>query len=162
MPHTNKKKKRGDAQKRAEIVDDDGWTRVTTKSQSQNVLSSHVVSGGDYDPSNPPSREPLEKVQRDLRPLEAPSGASVESIKAGYEKLRKLWLASDSYQALQTALKTHLKAATKVEQCMLFGSGSFCGMRQGWIGRHEIALLQTAVFVSAVDIIGKFLAENYR
>lgn len=162
MPHTNKKKKRANAQKRTEIVDDDGWTRVTTKSQSHNILHSHLVSGGDYDPSKPPSKEPLELLQRSLEPLAAPSNASNGTIKTMYERLEKIWLASESYQALKRALQARLNTASKVERCILFGSGSFCGMRQGWIGRHEVAVLQTAVFISAVNLIGKFLAEKCR
>jgi beta-xylosidase len=162
MPHTSSRKKRNtiNSNKRAEVVDDEGWTRVTTKAQSNSGATSHVVSGRYYNPSNPSLKEPTESVPGPTEPLQAPPDATVEAVKVAYEKLRKMWLASDSYKDLHAAIDAHLNPARKLQHCLLFGSGSFCGMREGWIGRHDVALIQTAIFNSTVDIIGKPRAEE--
>lgn len=155
MPHTSSKKKRNDGRKRAEVTDDDGWTRVTTKFQANDCLEPHAVNGHDYSPSRNPSQEPYGHPIVTPGRLEAPPGASVKTITQNYEKAKKLWLASKSFTALQSALRSRLDPARKIRSCTIFGSGSFCGLRQGWIGRHEVALIQIAVFASAIEIIGK-------
>lgn len=155
MPHTSRRRKADNSRKRREVLDDEGWTRVTTKSRSSLAQETQAVIGGKYSPSRYPLREPVFPIAENLSKSEVPPGASLEGIKHRYHKVERLWLASDSYVELQTALRRYLETAHKVENCTLFGTGSYCGLSQGWIERHEVALVQTAAFVSVVDLIGK-------
>ena len=132
---------------------------MTTKRLSNIRLETHSVTGREYSPSRDPFKEPCVDSATDTSKSEVPSGASVEDIVQRYEKVRRLWLLSDSFAALQAALTRHLETARGIGNCTLFGAGSYCGLRQGWIERHEVALVQTAAFTSAVDFIGEFRNE---
>lgn len=156
MPHTSHRKKHGNDRKRTEVLDDEGWTRITTKRLSKMTPQSHNVTAREYSPSRDPVEEPYVDLVTLPAKCEVPFTASVADISQRYEKVKSLWLLSDSFTALQAALLRQLETASKIPTCALFGAGSYCGLRQGWIERHEVALVQTAVFTSAVDLIGKF------
>lgn len=129
---------------------------MTTKHQAKEMAEPHPVTGKGYDPSQKPVTDPYAHDTALPGRTEAPPGATVEAITQNYEKIKKLWLSSGPCAALQSSIRSHLPPTThRVQNCTLFGSGSYCGLRHGWIGRQEVALLQTAVFATAVDLIGK-------
>lgn len=156
MPHTNRKKKHGNDRKRTEVLDHEGWTRITTKGQCKMTPQSHTTAVLESSPSGDALKEPCLGLSTDSGKSELPSTASVADISQRYEKAKRFWLLSDSFTSLQAALGGHLETAPSIETCTLFGAGSYCGLRQGWIERHEVALVQTAVFMSTIDLIGKF------
>lgn len=156
MPHTSRRRKHGNDRKRTEVIDDEGWTRVTTRSMAKMNPQNHTVPAREYSHSRDSVTEPCIGLVRYPGKYELPSTASVADITQRYEKVKRHWSLSDSFTALQAALSRHLESGPNIETCTLFGAGSYCGLRSAWIERHEVALVQTAVFMSAVDLIGEF------
>jgi hypothetical protein len=145
MPHTNKrKKKKTNSAKRIEVVDESGWTRITTNAGLNNLASR--ISDHDHHTADADGLQHWS--------TEVPSDATLEKIVARFEQSRKLWQASESYKSLEMAIRKSLAESNPMEDCILFGSGTFCGYNKNWIARHDVALVQTAAFVSAVDLIG--------
>lgn len=156
MPHTSRRKKHGNDRKRTEVIDDEGWTRVTTRSMAKMMTpQNHTVPAREYSPSRDSVTEPCIGGVTYPGKYEVPSTASVADITQRYKKVKRHWSLSNSFTALQAALSRHLETGPKIETCTLFGAGSYCGLRSAWIERHEVALVQTAVFMSAVDLIGE-------
>jgi len=143
MPHTSRRKKHAPP-KRLEVTDDDGWTRVTT--------------------TNPPRRGPraigssgrlLSSQENSLRTL-AEKGATAEKIRQEYEKVQEQWKASDSCKALVSLLQDKvLPENLEIDSCLIFGSGSFCGLRHGWISRKHSAMCQLAILRSMQSTMGQ-------
>jgi len=170
MPHTSRKKKPV-RNKRVEVVDEDGWTRVT---------SSNVDHDGRR--PRPRPRPPLEDGWRNrsdafksytlrfgvdeedsccqswtVTPWEPEEGMTVEKLDQQYRAVEKKWLESESWKALKTALTSRvLSAENNIITCVVFGTGSLSGYRDGWIGRHQVAFFQVAAFKAVVDTIGRF------
>lgn len=140
MPHTSRKKKPIARSKRYQIVDEDGWTRVVTGTAQR--MNSIQLSSTDHD-----------GAATQILKTEVPSDASVATLTTRFEKLQKIWLDSESCTVLRGVLRVHLGPHHKITDCIMFGSGTYCGYRQGWIGRHDVALVQTAVLLTIVDTI---------
>ena len=143
MPHTSRRKKHTPA-KRLEVTDDDGWTRVTTTDRERRgpraIGSPVCLSSGN------------ESFWR-TTPEE---GASAEKTRQEYERTQEQWKASDSCRALVSLLQEKvLPENVEIDRCLIFGSGSFCGLRQGWISRKHSALCQLAVMKSIHGTIGE-------
>lgn len=140
MPHTSRRKKHVPT-KRLEVTDDDGWTRVTTNNRERRGLRAigNVSSGsGSFWQTTPEE------------------GASAEKIRQEYERTQEQWKASDSCRALVSLLQEKvLPENVEIDRCFIFGSGSFCGLRQGWISRKHSALCQLAVLKSIRGTIGE-------
>jgi hypothetical protein len=51
--------------------------------------------------------------------------------------------------------KRVISSNTRVDACVLFGSGTFTGLGQGWINRNHVAMYQLAAFKAVVDLIGE-------
>ena len=139
MPHTSHKKKQARS-KRQEVVGEDGWTRVMS--------------------SKPPARDadpaPTYTIEWEVHIEEAPEGVTQTEVLAKYRDTEKRWQASESWRAMENTLKTRvLGPSASVDTCVLFGSGSFTGLRQGWIDRCHVAMYQLAAFKAVVDLIGK-------
>ena len=149
MPHSTRRKKRIEHSKRQEIADDDGWTRVvkTTPSNRHSLTSDDRHGRHDHDKSSNTQQPPL---HLNLTPTQVPSDATLSSLQHRFTRLQSQWRASPSYAALATALKR--QETSSITTHLLLGSGTFCGYRSGWIGRHDVALLQVAVFVSILDL----------
>jgi hypothetical protein len=142
MPHTSHKKKQARS-KRQEVVGDDGWTRVmSNKSQTMAVVRPSWVM--------------------EVTVEGAPEGLTQPEILAKYMDMEKRWKASESWRSMENTLKTQaIGSDTKIDACVLFGSGTFTGLGQGWINRAHVAMCQLAAFKAVVDVIGKF-ATNVR
>lgn len=157
MPHTSRRKKKSDRPKRVEVTDEEGWTRITTNTAQNAQKQMQSVSGRDYRPSTGTLKEPY----TDWEPMEdprsdAPPEANIRSIQSNFDRANKLWQSSDSHQALRAALTSRVDKDFKILHCTIFGSGTLCGYKKGWIARHDVALVQTAIFLSVVDAIGTF------
>ena len=117
-------------------VDEDGWTRVSKKDRKGASLISNPV----IHQAAPPAPE---------------LGYTLDQLRKGFEEIERKWLISDSSRRLMAILEQEISPTeTTVYSSVLFGTGSFCGLVNNWIGRHDVALLQLAVFKTAVDFIG--------
>jgi hypothetical protein len=136
MPHTSHKKKQVRS-KRQEVVSEDGWTRITSSKPVDMPLirRSEAVMVIDVD--------------------EAPEGLVVSDIHAKYVEMERRWKASESWNSMADILKTRaIGSDTRIDACVLFGSGTFTGLRDGWINRSHVAFCQLAAFKAVVDLIG--------
>lgn len=155
MPHTSRKKKIAQ-NKRRQVVEEDGWTRVTTPSalaapafpinndlgQDQQKLHFEWSIDGSFVIIN--SWQPS--------PHKIHPGASLEKMLAKYRVLEAKWLESASYAALKTALSKDrvVQGQGLVQKCVIFGSGSFSA---AILGREDVSFYQLAAFKSTVDLI---------
>jgi len=143
MPHTSRRKKSAPA-KRLEVTDDDGWTRVTTTNREKRGPRAtgdpiSVSSGNESFWKTTPEK-----------------GASAGKIKQAYERTQEQWRESGSCKALVSLLQEKvLLESVEIDRCFVFGSGSFCGLRQGWISRKHSALCQLAVLKNIQTTIGE-------
>jgi hypothetical protein len=86
---------------------------------------------------------------------EAPEGLVVSDIHAKYVEMERRWKASESWNSMADILKTRaIGSDTRIDACVLFGSGTFTGLRDGWINRSHVAFCQLAAFKAVVDLIG--------
>ena len=153
MPHTSHKKK-ATPRKRQNVVDQDGWTRVTSKPP---ILPHQYSSEVDMRPLT------KEEVKDKWKPLAPAPDASLEELRGKYLTIEKAWKRTGSYKLLTKLLRAKLNQwGYHIDKCVLFGSGSFSGLREGWIDRSHVALFQLAVFISIVDFIGKLNREFRR
>ncbi|KAH0846060.1 hypothetical protein FOPE_12312 [Fonsecaea pedrosoi] len=154
MPHTSRKKKNPHSNKRREIVDQDGWTRITTssstpltvapqdqtQSESGQVSTSSVAVGASL---------PL--------PMPASQGSSLESMRAQFAKIETRWQDTDLCRSVEQMLRERILTTGGGEyyiaNCALFGTGSFCGDAVHWVDRHESAYFQLAAFRTVVRTI---------
>lgn len=142
MPHTNRRKKTAPI-KRLEVTGDDGWTRVTTTDSQRRGSKPTGCSA-----SLLPRHETGWKTVPETR-------ATVETVKQEYEKVREQWSTSDSCKTLASLLQEKvLPEDVDIDSCLIFGSGSFCGLRQGWISRKHSAMCQLAVLKGMQSTIG--------
>ncbi|KAK5942131.1 hypothetical protein PMZ80_006085 [Knufia obscura] len=133
MPHTSRRKKNAPT-KRLEVTGDDGWTRVTTTNLQRRGPKAIGSSAG------------LIPLHEKTTPEK---GATVEKISREYEKIQEQWTASESCTALVSLVQGKvLPENVEIDRCLIFGSGSFCGLRQGWISRKHSAMCQLAVVKS--------------
>ena len=153
MPHTSHKKK-ATPRKRQNVVDEDGWTRVTSKSP---ILPHQYSSEIDMRPLTE------EQVKDTWKPLEPAPGASLEELVGKYFATEETWKRTESYKSLTKLLWARLvRWDDHIDKCVLLGSGSFSGLGDGWIDRSHVALFQLAVFKSIVDFISKLNLEFRR
>ncbi|KAK5046286.1 hypothetical protein LTR84_008429 [Exophiala bonariae] len=158
MPHTSKKK-RATPNKRRHLIDEDGWTRVTTTSDARSTAP--------FPPKLPMTEH--SRIQnfkwgidgkfvtiksRLHAPPHPNQGVSVEKMIARYRSLESKWLESTSYAALKTTLSKEWvgQGIGAVSKCVMFGSGSFSATA---LGREDVSFYQLAAFQSAVELIGQ-------
>lgn len=142
MPHTSHKKKKQPITKRVAITDEDGWTRVTTTNHNRQAPRQAE-----------PSEGPIDAEAWKTTPEE---GATADKIREDYTQIEKKWKDSDACEALTTLLKQRvLIDGRHVDKCIMFGSASFCGLREGWISMKTAAMSQLAAFRSMHGTIGE-------
>ena len=161
MPHTNRKKKNSRPPKRQQITDEDGWTRITSTRPSKmappfpddNIDAWITTSPYDEHSDSEMPFDPLLRRNWNDPAHRAPAEATSGKVQKLFESIQPMWLASESFKKLSQALSNILGKDHKTSTCVIFGSGSFSGLRHNWIGRHDVALLQVAVFLSVVKAI---------
>ena len=147
MPHTSHRKRRGNQNKRQEILGEDGWTRVTKAAAEPNTQGAvHWVGAGTDILTDISSRTTV--------PMVPVKGSSLESMQAKYSRVEATWLETELCKKLSQILTDRaLTGANKISTCVLLGSGSFCGDAIHWVDRHETAYFQLAAFKTAVGTI---------
>jgi len=151
MPHTSHKKK-STHNKRKEVVDENGWTEVTSLPLRE---SPPVRTRGGAQGANPLIHvdEPFEESW----PFEA--GNTHAKLQEKYEKIEEKWLASHSWVVLKQTLKDRiLPENPRIDNCVVLGTGSPTGVRvtkTSVYHRHDVALFQIAIFKSIADVIGR-------
>lgn len=159
MPHTSHKKK-SVRTKRQEVVGDDGWTRITSKKSP--------TMAGALPPSDKTRDDETYTVKtsggetitfHSASVQEAPKGLTESAILDRYTEIEKRWKGSESWKFVENTLqKRVISSNTRVDACVLFGSGTFTGLGQGWINRNHVAMYQLAAFKAVVDLIGELLS----
>ncbi|KAL2408192.1 hypothetical protein ABEF95_003220 [Exophiala dermatitidis] len=162
MPHTSRKKK-VPHKKRQEVVDDDGWTRVTSTNTAR-PMTQHTkpIADGSVVASQHGKGEAMAGNGgiTGPRPMKPAKGTTVEAMRAQYDKVEAKWLESDLCRTLRDNMRRRMEETPdadgrtqQISNCVIFGSGSFCGDELHWIDRHESAYYQIAAFKTMVDTI---------
>lgn len=154
MPHTSHKKKNA-AKKRKEVVDEEGWTRITS---STSVARTVAQTPNGVEGVGIKSRFNTAGTNS-LRPMSPVKGTTPETIRAQFNGVQARWLETELCKALQEVLTAVVRNGNKITRCVMFGSGSFCGDEVHWIDRHESAYNQLAAFKTAVDTISRVQGE---
>lgn len=165
MTRASPKKDFAKRRKRQEVTDDDGWTRVTsgptgksprsTVSENDITTYSTIISDpyDEHSDSDMPF-DPLMRTEFTTDPVDhPPPNTTVEKIQAKFDKINKIWMESESCSKLHQALLIAVDRNQSISSCLVFGTGSFCGLRKSWIDRTDVALTQLAVFVSVVNTL---------
>lgn len=142
MPRASQRKKKHPIAKRVEITDEDGWTRVTSSNRDQQF------------PNRIGLPEALDESSAWITTPE--DGITIERLQDEYAKVERGWRESESSTILKTLFRDRiLKGDLQIDKCIIFGSGSFCGLRQGWISLRTAAMVQLAALKDMQNIIGK-------
>ncbi|EHY60483.1 hypothetical protein HRR83_000242 [Exophiala dermatitidis] len=161
MPHTSRKKK-VPHKKRQEVVDDDGWTRVTSTNTARPVThhTNATTNGSVVTSQHGNDGAVAGNGSVTSRPMKPAKGITVEAMRAQYDKVEAKWLESDLCRTLRDNLRRRIEETPdadgrtqQISNCVIFGSGSFCGDELHWIDRHESAYYQIAAFKTMVDTI---------
>ncbi|ETI23854.1 hypothetical protein G647_05661 [Cladophialophora carrionii CBS 160.54] len=169
MPHTSHRKKKHVQNKRTEILDDDGWTRIsssststgkpppTTSTPTGNETSSaagpHILSAS----GSLPARDPMPALP----------GSSLPSMLSRFNDIESRWQATDLCKTLthvleEEILTRHTGQIGPVSTCVMLGSGSFCGDAAHWIDRHDSAYFQLAAFRTIVHTVERVSGQRVR
>lgn len=167
MPHTSRKKKQP-PKKRREILDEDGWTHVTSQAAPPWPLEPFAaqMSTQGYEAYTLKLGKGGEDEDEDkgedcitlwpITPSLAEPSMTDEKLLERYRSVEKSWMASESCHALTNTLRAQaLTAVGPVRTCVCLGTGSFSGLRDGWIARHEVALYQLAAFKTVINTMGR-------
>lgn len=141
-----KKRQQQKHHKRIEVVDDEGWTHVTTAGKK----------------SGPRSRVPIPAVEDKLAPAEIPDGFTLEKLKDRYEWHKDRWQTSTTWEAVKGVLDVEVKKSTKgFDNCVCIGLGSPSGLlRGGLVDRRTISLFQLAALASILECICTVAFDN--
>ncbi|KAJ9603964.1 hypothetical protein H2200_011486 [Cladophialophora chaetospira] len=152
MPHTSHRNKKGKQNKRQEILDGDGWTRISSTGRLYKTTSDPITNGVVHGLGE--VTDTFMNRLPPIRPMLAAKGSSLESMRAQYSKVEAIWLETELCRKLkQTLVERALTGADKISTCVLLGSGSFCGDAIHWMNRHEVAYFQLAALKTAVNTI---------
>ena len=126
-------------------VDDDGWTRISR--QDRRAASSSITHKA-------PVRSARDLLDRNWSfrpPLPPPLFYTIDYVRQRYEEIERKWLISESSRRLVKMFEQEvLPSQGNISSCVLLGTGTFCGSTP----RHDVALLQAAVFKTVLDVIG--------
>lgn len=180
MPHTSHKKKASNCKR--EQVDQDGWTRVTHKPKPSRTEAlwltkpdnSHSTEPARlFDPfsnvsvltAKPENTSKIPSHYVDPDKSLVPPGMTLDHLKTEFSKTEDKWLTSDSWNVVRDTIEKYVLDEVRVDHqiksCVLLGTGTMCGIKDGWITRHEVAILQTVVFKSIVDAIYQFQSVDH-
>ncbi|OQV10209.1 hypothetical protein CLAIMM_14238 [Cladophialophora immunda] len=155
MPHTSRKKKNLHS-KRREIVDHDGWTRVTSSSSTPlRIGLNQTVNESEQAPNGLTGSPTLvERLPSLPLPMPAAKGLTLETMRAQFAGIQARWLETDLCRKLEQMLTDKvLTSGCSISNCAVFGTGSFCGDAVHWVDRHESAYFQLAAFRTVVQTI---------
>jgi hypothetical protein len=148
MPHTSHRKKQ-QRSKRTEILDENGWTRVSTVNPTRRTTRSSLTRNA--------IERRADSHSVDYSISKPYDGATVEKVEQQYRNVEKKWLTSSSWVKLEDVLRNKIdsKVLQGIDVCTVLGTGSYCGHVDGWIERFDVSLYQLAAFKAMVDIIGE-------
>ncbi|KIV77115.1 hypothetical protein PV11_08943 [Exophiala sideris] len=155
MPHSSHKKK-SLSKKRQEVLDEEGWTRITSSNTTSRAPAPNASTNGSESVFtwNFNGKQVTKTCGAAIRPMKPLQGTTLQSMQAHYTKVATKWLESEMYHSLKDVLTRRILASdSKIIKCVIFGSGSLCGDAIHWLDRHESAYYQIAAFKSVVDII---------
>ena len=135
-----KQQKKPQQHKRIQVVDDQGWTHVTTTAASKK-------------PGR--SRAPIPAIEDKLSPAEIPDGFTLEKLRDRYEWHKNRWLTSETWEAAREVLDVEmLKSTGEIDSCVCIGLGSPSGLlRGGLVDRRSISLFQLAALESVLQYL---------
>ena len=125
--------------KRAQVLDDEGWTHVTTTTSRRQAPRTH---------------DPIKAVEDQLTPAEFPDGFTFEKLKDRYEWHKERWQESMTWIAVKGTLKAELSRwpPGSIDNCVCVGLGSPSGLlRGGLVDRRSVSLSQLAALVSILE-----------
>ncbi|OCT50328.1 hypothetical protein CLCR_07452 [Cladophialophora carrionii] len=171
MPHTSHRKKKHVQNKRTEILDDDGWTRISSSTSSTSTGKHPATTStptGDESPSAAGHHIPSASGSLPARdPMPALPGSSLPSMLSRFHGIESRWQATDLCQTLVHVLEEEILTRDSapmapVSTCVLLGSGSFCGDAAHWIDRHDSAYFQLAAFRTVVHTVERVSGQRVR
>ena len=127
--------------KRAQVLDDEGWTHVTTTTSRRPAPRSH---------------NPIKAVEDQLTPAEFPDDLAFERLKDRYEWHKGRWQESMIWNAVKRTLNAELSRwpPGSIDNCVCVGLGSPSGLlRGGLVDRRSVSLFQLAALVSILEFI---------
>ena len=125
------------------MLDEDGWTRVVSTTQSPAGAAKALRSVLATD-----------EVIAPRRPMLPETGSSLESMRTRFNKINAIWLETELCKKLEDLLtNTILTTDSIMTNCVVFGTGSFCGDAVHWAYRQDIAYFQLAAFKTAIGTI---------
>lgn len=142
----HKKKKKQQHAKRIQVVDDQGWTHVTTSTTTA-AASKNLRSG-------PRHRGPIPAVEDRLVPAGIPDGFTLEKLRDRYEWHKNRWRTSEAWEAVKGVLEGEMAKSKNVEfdKCVCIGLGSPSGLlRGGLVDRRTVSLFQVAALAGILE-----------
>lgn len=147
MGHSSRGANKHQNPKRAQILDDEGWTHVTTTTKRPN--------------SRP--RRPIRALEDELAPAEIHDDLTFEKLKGRYEWHKERWQTSTAADVVKKTLAVELpKSRTAAfDNCVCVGLGSPSGLlRGGLVDRRSVSLFQLAALVSILEFTGTHLQRG--
>ena len=138
----HRKKKKQQHSKRIQVVDDQGWTHVTTSTTAFSKKS------------GPRRYVPIPAVDDRLVPAEIPDGFTLEKLRDRYEWHKNRWLTSEAWEAVRGVLEGEMAKSNVVEfdNCVCIGLGSLSGLlRGGLVDRRTVSLFQVAALAEILE-----------
>ena len=151
MPHTSHRKRKATQTKRQEIIDEDGWTRITSYARPS---TTPTMTEYPLRPSDGAHHAPRDFPPSSVAPMPPQEGSTLDILRARFLKIQARWLDTTLCKNLEETL-THriLPTSPQISSSVLFGTGSFCGDAVHWVDRHESAYFQLAAFFTLADVI---------
>ncbi|KAJ5495003.1 hypothetical protein N7539_000119 [Penicillium diatomitis] len=183
MPHTSRKKRPSTQtpQKRLQVVDDDGWTHVTSSNNVRRTLRGTQPQLQSHEQT---LIEDIDGQEPTFTPAEAPGRLTLEGLQAQYREHRDRWKYSETWTRLQARLVERIADASyqiedikmdserteqgnasqtrhlHVDKVVCVGLGSPSGfLRGGWVDRRSVSMYQLAALESVSSQISQSLSE---
>lgn len=156
-----KPKRKPPPNRRIQVTDSEGWTKVTNTTQARRAFSS---------PSS--TRTSTSNANDEIRSSEPPHNLTLPTLRKQFEACRAKWLESETWRVMEGVLRRGISASVSASwsgSSPGFGSGSTAGIHQiisiglgspsgflagGWVDRRIVSLYQLAGLVSIRDLYG--------
>lgn len=168
MPHTSRRKRPSvPAQKRLQVIDDDGWTHVTSGSNVRRAM--RTARGPNPQSDNADKEQDTQSQDPVLGPAEAPARLTFDELQTQYAAHRERWVDSETWKPLTRHLAEQMRERERtasrdeavrgpVDAIVCIGLGSPSGfLRDGWVDRRTVSMYQLA----ALDCIAKQLSRSF-